>query len=124
MIWIKGIILGASLFAVGVFVFFVAFLRKTGPLFAPPGHAYSIDIRTIASMTTQNSWFWVAGVACLAIGLAVAASWPGKFFPGFWILLGLADLVPATVLGIFLVPATVLGIFLVMVQKLHQIAGR
>ncbi len=113
MIWIKGIILGASLFAIGVFVFLMAALRMRGPLLAGPGQAYSIDVRTLAFMTTQNLWFWIAGVACLAIGLAVAASWPGKFSPVFWILLALADVVPATALGIFLV----------LIQRL-QAAGR
>ncbi|SRR5712692_1717231 len=113
MIWVKGIILGASVFAVGVFVFLVAFLRKSGPLFAGPGQAFAIDPRTIAHLTTQNLWFWIAGVACIAIGLAVAASWPGKFSPVFWILLALADVAPATALGIFLV----------LIQRL-QAAGR
>lgn len=113
MIWIKGIILGASLFTIGVFVFLMAALRMRGPLFAPPGQAYSIDIRTIASMTTGNVWFWVAGVACIAIGLAVAVSWPGKFSPVFWILVALADVIPVTALGIFLA----------LVQRL-QAAGR
>ena len=79
MIWLKGIVLGASLFAIGVFVFLFAALRMRGPLLAGPGQAYSIDIRTLASMTFQNFWFWVAGVACLLIGVAITASWPGKF---------------------------------------------
>jgi hypothetical protein len=35
MIWFRGLILGASLFAVGVFVFLVAFRLRSGPLFAP-----------------------------------------------------------------------------------------
>jgi hypothetical protein len=114
MIWIKGLILGASLFAVGVFVFLVAFRLRSGPLFAPAGQAFSIDVRTIASMTMQNMWFWVAGVACLAIGLAITVSWGGKFSPVFWVLVALADVLPVAALGIFLV----------LVQKLHQIAGR
>jgi len=114
MIWVKGIILGASLFAIGVFIFLVAFLRRSGPLFAPPGQAYAIDIRTIAVLTTQNVWFWIAGVACLAIGLAITATWGGKFSPVFWVLVALADVVPVAALGIFLV----------LVQKLHQVAGR
>ena len=96
-----------------MFVFLAAFLRKSGPLFAGPGQGFSIDPRTIAHLTTQNLWFWIAGVACLAIGLAVAASWPGKFSPVFWILLALADVVPVTALGIFLV----------LIQRL-QAAGR
>ena len=113
MFWIRGIVLGASFFAVGVFIFLVAFLRRSGPLFAPPGQAYSIDIRTIAVLTTQNMWFWVAGVACLAIGLAITASWGGKFSPVFWVLVALADVIPVAALGIFLV----------LVQKL-QAVGR
>jgi hypothetical protein len=64
--------------------------------------AFSIDVRTIASMTMQNMWFWIAGVSCIAIGLAVAASWPGRFSPVFWVLLGLADVVPVAALRIFL----------------------
>jgi hypothetical protein len=114
MVWIKGIILGASVFAIGVFIFLVAVLRKSGPLFAAPGQAFSIDIRTLAVMTTQNVWFWIAGVACIAIGLAVAVSWPGKFSPVFWVLLALADVIPVAALGIFLA----------VVQRLHQMAGR
>jgi len=114
MIWLKGIVLGASLFAIGVFVFLFAALRMRGPLLAGPGQAYSIDIRTLASMTFQNFWFWVAGVACLLIGVAITASWPGKFSPVFWILVGLADVVPVTALGIFVA----------LVRRLHQVAGR
>jgi hypothetical protein len=114
MIWLKGIVLGASLFAIGVFVFLFAALRMRGPLLAGPGQAYSIDIRTLASMTTQNFWFWVAGVACLLIGVAITASWPGKFSPVFWILVGLADVVPVTALGIFVA----------LVRRLHQVAVR
>jgi len=114
MIWLKGIVLGASLFAIGVFVFLFAALRMRGPLLAGPGQAYSIDIRTLASMTLQNFWFWVAGVACLLIGVAITASWPGKFSPVFWILVGLADVVPVTALGIFVA----------LVRRLHQVAGR
>jgi hypothetical protein len=113
MIWIKGLLLGASLFAIGVFVFLVAALRMNGPLFAGPGRAVSIDVRSLAFMTTQNFWFWVAGVACFLVGVAIAASWPGKFSPAFWILLVLADVAPVTALGIFLV----------LVQRL-QSAGR
>jgi hypothetical protein len=113
MIWIKGIILGVSMFAIGVFVFLVMFLRRSGPLLAGPGQAWSIDPRTIAHLTTQNLWFWIAGVACVAIGMAIVASWPGKFSSAFWILLGVVDLAPATALGIFLM----------LVQKL-QAVGR
>src|SRR5258708_28448899 len=81
MIWLKGVILGASLFAIGVFVFLIAALRMRGPLFAGPGQAFSIDVRTIAFMTTQNLWFWIAGVACIAIGLAVAVSFAWGILP-------------------------------------------
>jgi hypothetical protein len=112
--WIvKGTFLGLSFFVIGVFVFLVAALSLRGPLLAGPGQAYSIDVRTIAFMTTHNIWFWIAGVACIALGLAIAASWPGKFSPVFWILMGLADVVPVAALGIFLM----------LVQRL-QAAGR
>jgi len=62
---------------------------------------YAIDIRTIAVLTTQNMWFWVAGVACLAIGLAITASWGGKLSQVFWVLVALADVIPVAALGIF-----------------------
>ena len=112
--WIKGIILGMSLFLIGVFVFLVAALRLRGPLFAGPGQAYSVDVRTIEFMTTQNIWFWIAGVACLAIGLALAASWPGKFSPVFWSLVALADVVPVGLLTLFCV----------MLSRMRAMAGK
>jgi len=65
-------------------------------------------------MTTQNVWFGIAGVACLAIGVAVAASWPGRFSTTFRVLVALADVIPVAALGIFLA----------LVQRLHQVAGR
>ena len=48
MIWVRGIILGVSLFLIGVFVFLVAALRIRGPVIATSGvfssQAYSIDV--------------------------------------------------------------------------------
>jgi hypothetical protein len=113
MIWLKGIVLGPSLFAIGVFVFLFAALRMRGPLLAGPGQAYSIDIWTLASMTTQNFWFWVAGVACSSES-QLPPRGRGSFrrCSGFWS--GLADVVPVTALGIFVA----------LVRRLHQVAGR
>jgi hypothetical protein len=41
----------------------------------------------------------------LVIGWAIAASWPGRFSTLFWIMLAIADVVPATLLGLFLMLA-------------------
>jgi hypothetical protein len=104
--WIlKGTFLGLTIFAVGVTTFLVAFFRSLGPLLAGPGQHYSIDIRTIFHVTTQNIWFWAAAVACLVIGWAIVASWPGRFSPLFWVMLAVADVVPATLLGVFVMLA-------------------
>jgi hypothetical protein len=43
-----------------------------------------------------------AFAACIVIGWAIAASWPGKFSPTFWVVLAVIDLVPAGMLGLFL----------------------
>jgi hypothetical protein len=112
--WVKGIILGLSFFVIGVFVFLFAAIRMRGSVLTGPGQAYSIDVRTIEFMTTQNVWFWIAGVACIALGLAVAASWPGRFSPVFWILVALADVVPVGLLTLFCV----------MLSRMRALAGK
>lgn len=77
--WIlKGTLLGLLFFVVGMLLFLTAFLRRLGPLPAPPGQQWAIDIGVINRLTVNNAWFWVALVACLALGYAIMASWPSS----------------------------------------------
>jgi hypothetical protein len=103
--WIvKGTFLGISAFAVGVvvFLFLLAFFRNQGPLLAGPGQQRAIGLTVISHLTVYNVWFWAAFAACLVIGWAIAASWPGRFSPAFWVVLALIDLLPAGLLGLVL----------------------
>jgi hypothetical protein len=100
---VKGTFLGITIFAVGAVVFLLAFLRSRGPLLAGPGQQHAIGLSVISHLTVYNVWFWAAFAACLVIGWAIAASWPGKFSPTFWVVLAVIDLVPAGMLGLFLV---------------------
>src|SRR5215472_1606890 len=102
MFWVKGVFLGVSLFGIGVAIFLIRFLRMSGPLLSPPGQAVSYDIRTIAFVTTHNPWFWIGAISCVGLGLAIVASWPGRIWTTFWVLLALADAVLAGMLAIFI----------------------
>jgi ABC-type lipoprotein release transport system permease subunit len=75
---LKGIILGLLFFAAGTFLFLIAFLRRLGPLLAPAGQHWSIEIGVISRLTINNAWFWIALAACLALGFAIVASWPSS----------------------------------------------
>jgi len=99
---LKGTFLGISIFAVGAFVFNLAFLRSMGPLLAGPGKQWSIDTRSLLYVIIGNPWFWATFAASIVIGLAIARSWPGRFSPVFWVLVAVVDLVPAGYLGLFL----------------------
>ena len=104
--WIlKGTFVGVTIFAVGVTVFLLAFFRRSGPLFGGSGGVGSLDINTISHLTTHNIWFWAAFAASVVIGWAIVASWPGRFSPAFWVALAITDLIPATLLGLFLLLA-------------------
>ncbi len=77
--WIlKGTLLGLLLFSVGTFLFLIAFLRRLGPILAPAGQHWTFDIGLISRLTIRNNWFWIALVACLALGYAIVASWPSS----------------------------------------------
>ncbi len=111
---LKGTFLGISIFAVGAVVFMLLSLRSIGgSLIAGPGRQMGIDIRVISLATIYNPWFWAAFAASIVIGLAIAASWPGKFSPVFWVVLAVIDLVPAGVLSLILL----------LVSKLKEVAA-
>jgi hypothetical protein len=100
---LKGTFLAISHFAVGAAVLMLLSLRTIGgPLLAGPGQQMSIDIRAISLATIYNPWFWAAFAASIVIGLAIAASWPGRFSPVFWVVLAVIDLVPAGLLSLVL----------------------
>jgi hypothetical protein len=110
----KGIFLGLWLFGFGTVIFLLAFLRTLGPLLARHGQQHSIDINIFTRLTIHNYWFWVALVACIAIGCALVGSWPGKGSSVFWVVLLVTSVIPV---GLF-------GLFTVMVFKLKQIVGQ
>jgi hypothetical protein len=69
--WIlKGLALGSAIFFVGTVAFlFIAVLR---PVKANTATGLSV----LYGVTFANPYFWVALVACLALGVCVLASWP------------------------------------------------
>jgi hypothetical protein len=68
--WIlKGVSLGAGLFFLGSFLFLIMWLR-------PFASGMAIGLSAIAGITILNPFFWVALVACLALGVSIVGSWP------------------------------------------------
>ena len=66
--WVKGGFLGLGVFVVGTLVFLLAVFK--------PRTNTAIGLSAIAGLTYHNPWFWIALVACLALGLAIIGSWP------------------------------------------------
>jgi hypothetical protein len=93
--WIaKGTFLGAWLFSFGTIAFlYLAVLRNR-----PPHSAVSVNILT--SLTTQNAWWWIALVACLALGCAIVRSWPLTVPLALWITLLVTSVIPLGLLGL------------------------
>jgi len=69
--WVlKGLALGSAIFLVGtVAFFFIAVLR---PVKADTATRLSV----LYGVTFANPNFWVALLACLALGVCLLASWP------------------------------------------------
>lgn len=93
--WIaKGTLLGIWLFSFGMLGYSFWSSHRI------PGQSGMFDIRLYA-MAFSNPSFWLALVACLAIGLIIARSWPGK--PILWIGLAITELVPVGFVVLILV---------------------
>lgn len=67
---LKGSLLGVGLFVVGTLLFMFRLVA------ASSGPNTAIGLTVITGTTIHNPWFWVAFVACIALGLAITASWP------------------------------------------------
>lgn len=94
MMWMaKGTLLGVWFFTFGTIALFYWDSRRI------PG-SRMIDIRALTVMAVSNPTWWLALVACLAIGLIIARSWPGK--PILWIALAIMELVPVGFLVLFM----------------------
>jgi hypothetical protein len=69
--WIvRGLLLGSGLFAMGTLVF----LKLT--LFGQVHGTTATSLRALQGYTTQNPFFWIALVACLALGVSIIGSLP------------------------------------------------
>ena len=96
--WIvKGTFLGAWLFAFGTIAFLYFALFRNLP------HLSAVSLNLITGLTTQNTWWWVALVACIAIGCALIGSWPRKVSPAMWITLLITSVIPLGLLGLVIV---------------------
>ena len=68
--WIvKGLFLGPGIFVAGTFAFLIL---SGGPL----QRNQAIGLSAVTGITVYNPLFWLALVACLALGVAVVGSWP------------------------------------------------
>jgi len=93
--WIaKGTLLALWLFGFGT----MAWLYFSIYRHLPPNSA--VDYRSITRLTTQNPFWWMALVVCLAFGYAIARSWSGPLV--LWIALLVTGLIPAGSLALFL----------------------
>lgn len=96
--WIvKGTFLGTWLFSFGTIAFlYFAIYRNLRPNTA-------VSLHVITSLTTQNPLWWIALVACIALGCALIASWPRKVPSVLWITLLVTSVIPLGLLGLVLV---------------------
>jgi|ERR1700730_11932826 len=92
--WIaKGTLLGIWLFSFGTIAFlYLALYRHLQPKTA-------VAVNVITHMTTHNVLWWMALALCLAIGVLITRSWPGK--PALWIVLVVTELFPVGLLATF-----------------------
>lgn len=70
--WIvKGLALGSTFFVIGTILYiYMAIIR--------PSQAQATGLSVIQGVTIHNVFFWVALVACLALGICLSASWPTR----------------------------------------------
>ena len=99
--WIvKGTFLGTWLFAFGTIAFlYFAIFRNLRPNSA-------VGLSVIMGLTTQNLLWWIALVACIAIGCALVGSWRGKVPSAPWITLLVTSAIPLGVLGLVILLAS------------------
>jgi len=90
---VKGTFLGIWLFSFGTitFLYFAIFRKASGGM---------IGSDIIAHLTTRSPLWWIAGVACLTLGLFITRSWSGR--PILWIALAVTELFPMGLLVMFL----------------------
>lgn len=99
--WIlKSTFLGLWLFGFGtsLFLYFA--------VFRPVESNKATAMSAILIYTTQNPWWWVALVACIAIGCGLVRSWPGKTSVVVWVVLLVTAVIPA---GLFSLLAIILS---------------
>src|SRR5258706_5510994 len=93
--WIvKGVFLGIWLFSFST----IAYLYLTIFRRVPPGPG-AVGLDVITALTVQNPLWWTALATCLAIGLVITRSCPGK--PILWIALVVTEFFPVTFLVLF-----------------------
>jgi hypothetical protein len=105
--WIvKGTFLGIWLFSFGT----IAYLWFSIYRRLPPSTAVGVSV--FAAYTTHNVLWWIALALCLAIGLLITRSWPGK--PALWIALALTELFPVGLVAMFII----------LVSRMRAMAGK
>ena len=93
---LKGSFLGLWLFAFGTLGFlYLAIFRGLHSNTA-------VGLSVLTYFTTANPWWWVALVSCVALGLALVHSWPGKGSTALWIVLLVTSVIPIGYLGLIL----------------------
>ena len=78
MFIVKGLLLGAGLFIIGLIVYTVAYVRTLKFPEPVPGQQVGVDLVTLYQ---HNPWLLVALIACLALGISIIASWPTRGIP-------------------------------------------
>jgi hypothetical protein len=92
--WIaKGTLLSFWLFGFGT----MALLYFSIYRHLPPNSAVGVSV--FSARTIRNPYWWAALAVCLALGYAIARSWPGP--TGLWIALLVTGLVPVGCLALF-----------------------
>jgi hypothetical protein len=68
----------------------------------------AVDARNFGALTIYSVAWWVAVVACVAIGFGLSYRWRGPL--GVWVFLAVTDLIPAGALALLLA----------LLAKLHE----
>ncbi len=99
----KSLLLGAWLVSFGTLAYLYFWFRKYTALIADVGalpSSSSIDYRVLL-LLTKNLYWWAAMILCFAVAFFIVRAWPGRL--GFWITVGVTELIPVGMLGLFLI---------------------
>jgi hypothetical protein len=81
-VWIlKGTLLGAGVFFVGVILFLIFAVIRPIARVQGGGWEFIVSVEVLKGHTVSSPYFWIAFAACLVLGCAVFGALPSHRFP-------------------------------------------